>query len=111
VSANVKPLVAYSVQADECGTIRFARSGAAARREGADELDVEWEHILFCRRAPQFDCYADTRIVPEEALWKSGWRFLCCRCDAQVCDDSLGQMIDGRAYCEDHAPLQPNGSE
>lgn len=105
-----KPLVAYSVQADESGCIRFARSGAQARREGANELEEEFEYIHSCRRAPQFDQYAPGP-VPEEALWKSGWRFFCCGCDRQCWDDSLGKMIGGLAYCEDHVPADQQPSK
>ena len=103
INAKPKPLVAYSVQADEYGCIRFARNGAQARRQGAAEMDIEWEDIISCRRAADFDQYAPGP-VPEIALWKAGWRFLCCQCESPAHDDGLCQMIDGSAYCETCAP-------
>jgi hypothetical protein len=95
--------VAYSVQADECGCVRFARSGAEARRLGAGEMDLEWEDIFSCRRAPHFDKFAPGP-VPDKALWDHGWQFPCSTCERLVCDDSLGKWIAGRAYCEDCTP-------
>lgn len=102
VKLTLKPLVAYSVQADEYGCIRFARSGAQARREGANEMDIDWEAIVSCRRAPQFDALAPGP-VPDEALWKSGWRFLCCQCECSATED-FGVWSGGQPYCEDCAP-------
>lgn len=98
-----KPLRAYSVQTDECGCVVFAKSGAEARRKGAGEIDLEWEDVICCRRAPLFDAFAPGP-VPEEVLWANGWQFLCCRCDAPCQNDGIGQMKDSRAYCGDHEP-------
>jgi hypothetical protein len=55
---NPQPVKAYSVQADECGEVVFAKHGAGARRRGAAMMDLEWTDIVSCRRAPQFDCFA-----------------------------------------------------
>lgn len=88
-------LKAYSVQMDEHGCVRFATNGAAARREGANELDTDWEAIISCRRAPHFDCYAPGP-VPEKALWDSGWRFLC-----EKCEGVANEWNDGSPLCDD----------
>jgi hypothetical protein len=95
-----KPLLAYSVQTEEYGEIVFATNGAAARRKGAGAMDLEWEDIASCRRAPAFDAFAPGP-VPDLALWKAGWRFLCCRCECSAYDDGLSQWIDNQPYCED----------
>lgn len=92
----VKPLVAYSVQADECGCVRFARSGAQARREGASEMDTDWEGIETCRRAPQFDHYSPGP-VPEKALFEAGWRFLCETCEARA----ITEWSEKHPICDD----------
>ena len=39
---NEKPLFAYSVQGDEYGCVVFARSNVVARRNGANELGIEF---------------------------------------------------------------------
>lgn len=93
-----RPVLAYSVQASEQGCVRFARSSAQARREGASELDTEWEGIETCRRAPQFDHFAPGP-VPEKALWDAGWRFLCGECEGVA-----NHWNDGEPVCEECAP-------
>lgn len=103
-----KSAVAYSVQSDECGCIRFAKSGAEARRLGAGEMDLEWGDIISCRRAPQFDHFAPGP-VPDAELWKSGWTFLCCQCERCAYDDGRGKWIDHQPYCEDCASPQGRG--
>lgn len=98
-----KPLLAYSVQADEHGCVRFARSGAEARRTGAWEMDLEWEDIISCRRAPQLDRFSPGP-VPEAALWEDGWFFFCAVCDCRVAKDYDGNLVDGRFFCSQHDP-------
>lgn len=94
----VKPLRAYSVQTEEYGCVRFARSGAQARREGASEMDVDWESIESCRRAPEFDQYAPGP-VPDRALWEAGWRLWCVECER-----TAEHWNGGRPVCDDHLP-------
>jgi hypothetical protein len=96
------PVKAYSVQADECGEVVFAKHGAGARRRGAAMMDLEWTDIVSCRRAPQFDCFAPGP-VPELELWRGGWRFLCCECECGA-GEGDGAWINNHPYCESCAP-------
>ena len=64
---------AYSVQGDEHGCVVFAEHNVVARREGANELNIEFGDVESCRRAPQFDQYADAGKVPVQALLDAGW--------------------------------------
>lgn len=71
-------LKAYEVRDDYEGhcVIRFATSSAQARREGAQELEIDWESVEHCRRKPEFDEYAPGP-VPKMALLDAGWWFDC----------------------------------
>ena len=60
----------------------FAKHNASARREGANELNIGFESVDSCRRAPCFDCYADRGSVPTALLIEHGWWFECCHCYA-----------------------------
>jgi hypothetical protein len=83
-----KKLKAYSVQADECGVITFAFSGIEAHRKGANELDVEFEGVESCRRAPWADEYAAQGWVPVKVQMANGWWHSCNHCGDMVFDDS-----------------------
>jgi len=87
-----KKLQAYSVQGDENGCVVFATSGVVARREGANEIDCDFEGVASCRRAPQFDMYAPGP-VPIRALVEDGWFWDCFGCNIRL------HGIDGN---EDH---------
>ena len=104
-------LKAYEVRDDYEGhcVIRFATSNAAARREGAAELGIDWESVESCRRAPQFDAYSPGP-VPERALLQNGWWFECHHCGRRVSNDMSEEeaeegeeleatVIDKRVYC------------
>lgn len=89
-------LKAYSVQGDEYGCIRFAASNVVARREGAVELDTEFNSVT-CRRAPALDIYADQRRVPWKVLVEEqGWSQECGYCQHRVYND-----MPGRVWSED----------
>ncbi|MBN3822315.1 hypothetical protein G3O00_01610 [Burkholderia sp. Ac-20384] len=79
------------------GCVRFATNSATARREGACELDTDWESIESCRRAPHLDQFSPGP-VPPGALIESGWWFECHGCGARVSNDEYDE--DG----EDVAP-------
>lgn len=83
-----KPLKAYSVQEEESGLIVFATSGIAARREGANELSVEFKDVISCNRAPWADQYAEQGWVPVKALLEQGWWQSCNGCGCMVSADS-----------------------
>ncbi|WP_145557627.1 hypothetical protein [Yersinia aldovae] len=78
-------LRAYSVQASENGCIRFAISNIVARREGANELDVDFSDIQSCVLAPSLDHYAKVgggvpiKVLVEEHYWTQDCGFCCHR--------------------------------
>lgn len=86
MSENSKPLKAYQVDhyegPEEGSVIVFATSNAPARRMGASELDLDWDSVESCRRAPHFDQYAPGP-VPVGAMIEAGWRFSCDRWECQ----------------------------
>jgi hypothetical protein len=100
----MKRLKAYEVREPDEGhcVIKFATSSAAARREGAAELDTEWEGIESCRRKPQFDSYAPGP-VPPLALIEHGWWFECHHCGIKVDADGEEWDDDGELL----PPLEP----
>lgn len=82
-----KPMKAFIVSDGEEGAcICFARHSVAARRDGANELNTDFEAVS-CRRAPQFDQYAEAGEVPASVLVDHGWWFECMQCGQKVCDD------------------------
>lgn len=85
---KIKPLKAYSVQGNEYGCIVFATNSATARREGANQIDCEWEDIESCRRAPWADAYVQERRVPPLVMIDHGWWFECSHCCTKVSSDS-----------------------
>lgn len=99
-------LKAYSVQGNEYGTIVFARHGVVARREGANELNIEFADVESCRRVPAMDQYAGRpwpwRVLVEE----HGWSQDCGYCQQRVHNDHAGRVWvgDGQVFCsQDHA--------
>lgn len=80
----MKRLKAYYVTDGNDGScIRFATNSATARREGANELDLEWGDIDSCTRRPEFDQFAPGP-VPPDVLIEEGWWFECQHCGVQV---------------------------
>jgi hypothetical protein len=105
-----KPMKAYHVGEGTEGeqVIVFATSGAAARRKGGNELDMEFQEVEFCRRASWADQYAGQAFIPAKAYHDAGWWLHCNNCDNQLYDDTedddgnpLEIVYDGRhAYCD-----------
>ena len=91
----MKPLLAYEVREPGEGhcAIRFATSGAAARREGANELDCGFNEIEHCLRKPQFDQYAPGP-VPHAVLIEHGWWFECNHCSQRISEDMQQEAED-----------------
>lgn len=91
----MKPLRAYEVREPNEGhcVIRFATSSAAARREGANELDCGFNEVEHCQRKPQFDQYAPGP-VPHAVLIEHGWWFECHHCSRRVSDDMQQEAED-----------------
>ena len=86
-AAKPKPLLAYAVQEEDEGTggIVFARSGIAARRDGANEHAGGDFLAVTCRRAPWADQYAPGP-VPLTALVDHGWWHECGGCGCTIRD-------------------------
>jgi hypothetical protein len=108
---KVQQVKAYSVQADEYGCIRFATSNVVARREGANELDVDFGDIQSCKRIPELDEYATKGRVPWKVLVEDhGWSQECGYCDSRVYNDEpdrvwsdTGEQIYCSVECQAHA--------
>jgi hypothetical protein len=90
-----KPLKAYMVTEDSEGhaCIVFATNSATARREGGNELGVEWEGVESCKRSPEYDQYAPGP-VPNMVLIDHGWWFECSHCGRRVSDDMAQEAED-----------------
>lgn len=105
-----KPLKAYSVGEDSEGgcVVVFAANGATARREGGNELNLEFCEVDFCRRAPWADQYAGQPFIPAKAYHEQGWWLYCSHCETQLYEDAEDDdgnprqiVYDGRhAYCD-----------
>lgn len=90
----MRRLKAYQVSDGEDVTvIRYATSSAAARREGANELDCGFNEVEHCQRKPQFDQYAPGP-VPHAVLIEHGWWFECHHCSRRVSDDMQQEAED-----------------
>ena len=91
----MKPLLAYEVREPNEGhcIIRFASSSAAARREGANELDCGFNEVEHCHRKPQFDQYAPGP-VPKTVLIEHGWWFECHHCSRRISEDMQQEAED-----------------
>lgn len=94
---------AYSVQGNEYGTVVFAKHSVVARREGANELNIEFEDVESCRRFPELDHYAaQGRRVPWRVLVEEhGWHQECAWCYGRVFSDEPDRVWvdDDTAYC------------
>ncbi|WP_370599593.1 hypothetical protein [Pseudomonas nitroreducens] len=105
-----KPLKAYHVGEGSEGehVIVFATSGAAGRRKGGNELDLMFEEVQFCRRAPWADEFAGQSFIPAKAYHENGWWLYCHNCETQLYEDAedddgnpMQIVYDGpHAYCD-----------
>jgi hypothetical protein len=91
-----KPLQAFEVKDNYEGnaTVVFCTNGAAARREGASELGVEWTEVEHCLRKPEFDQYAPGPVSPL-VLIAHGWWFECSHCGRRVTSDMSDEINEG----------------
>lgn len=94
---------AYTVREDYDGhcVVVFARSNAEARRKGGNELNLSFEEVESCRRAPEFDAYAEAGDVPPLVMIEHGWWYECGYCGRQV--SSEGYMDD-----DEQDPMEPS---
>jgi hypothetical protein len=98
---------AWEVQEDDDehrGTIVFHKDGTAARRLGANELDVNPEYVT-CKRRPLFDKYAEQGFVPPKVLIENHeWYFECENCFNHISEstiEDLSQVVYSgrRVFC------------
>jgi hypothetical protein len=90
----MKAYVVRETYNDGC-CVRFAEQSVVARREGANELDTDFEAVE-CRRAPEFDEYAPGP-VPDRVLVEHGWWFECTQCSQRISNeptDEDGEPIE-----------------
>lgn len=106
---DAKKLKAYEVREDGEGycTIVFATNGATARREGASELNTDWECIESCVRKPELDQYAPGP-VPPMTLLEHGWWFECNHCGRRVSESMAEELEEDDLDPADFVP-RPDG--
>jgi hypothetical protein len=92
--------------------VQFAEHNVVARREGANELNTEFENVD-CNRYPAFDQYAPT--VPDPVLVEHGWWFQCMQCQRKICnapeDDDGEPIVLDPVYAGDHVFCTPHCQE
>jgi hypothetical protein len=84
------------------GIIVFAARNVEARKMGANEFGLDFEEVGPCRRAPEFDGFADLGYVPDEELIKAGWWIECHECSTPIHGDydEFEPVFEGRStYC------------
>ena len=77
----------------------FEKSNTAARRKGAQELDMLDEGVMSCYRDKNLEQYAPGPI-PAITLVKHGWWFECLGCGDEIDDDTEYPVEEGdRVWC------------
>jgi hypothetical protein len=95
---------AFVVSEDHEGKaiVVFAQHNVVARREGAQELNEEFEYVE-CRRAPEFDSFTEQGYVPRRALLAAGWWQQCHGpvCEKRLDGDQSTYILDeeDRVFC------------
>jgi hypothetical protein len=81
MTTPTKTMKAYVVREDHDGgsAIVFATNGATARRQGANELNMDFDEVDSCKREPDFDQFAPGP-VPLSATLSNGWWHSCTSC-------------------------------
>lgn len=93
---NDKKIKAYQVQGDEYGCIVFATNSATARREGGNELGLEFEEVESCRRAKWADKYSGVKGgVPPMVMIENGWWQECAHCGHQITIEDIDDGFEG----------------
>lgn len=87
---TAKPVKAYAVteRSEAMTVIVFATSGIAARRQGANEHNTEFDCIESCRRAPWADQYQSTGKIPAQAWIDNGYSQICDYCETVIYGDT-----------------------
>ena len=93
---------------EENSCVVFAETRGQARRMGQSDLGSFDEYMDYdCRRAKQFDSFAETGEVPVAVLLKDGWNYDCfgenCRTphriNQELIDNGGAVLIDGFPHC------------
>lgn len=86
---------AYFVQGDEYGVAVFATCNVVARREGANELDEQFNAVS-CRRLPGADKYVKDHEALKRALVEEiGYWQECAHCQAHVSEETTDRVWEG----------------
>lgn len=110
IATLAKLLKAYEVHdGDEQTVYAFATNSATARREGANEMDTDFESVSYCRRAAWADEYAPGP-VPVIALIDRGWWFECFHCSRRVHAD-MHEDIHDEGLDPDDFEITPRGKD
>ena len=100
---------AYVVREPEEGhcCLVFAATGVAARRLGANELNIDFGEVDSCTRAYWADQYAPGP-VPIQALVEHGWWYECmCGCGRRIDNDEGQHNIDADGADGELNPMDP----
>ena len=89
---------AWIVREDQEGfaTIVFNNHGLAARKEGASELDLDFDQVE-CNRAKEFDKYNNKTLDVEILIKDHGWWFECYHCYKKIEKDM--DNFDAVLFC------------
>lgn len=90
----MKAYVVREGQDGECAIV-FATNGAAARRLGANELNLEFDEVESCKREPEFDQFAPGP-VPLYATLGNGWWHTCSGCQCTFDNEGRREEDDDR---------------
>lgn len=80
---------AYTVTeaTEQQAVIIFASRSVVARRQGANELNVAFEEIESCIRAPWADQYHTQQNIPADVAIDNGWWLECTQCGCRIDSD------------------------
>lgn len=90
-------LLAYRVDdlSEGSGVIVFAKSNAAARSAGSQELSDGDFHSVTATRLQWADEYAEAGEVPPLVMIKRGWWFQCAGCERRVSESARDDLEEG----------------
>ena len=93
---NTKPKLAYIVRQQEAAAVVYATSPAAARRQGAAEIDSTFEEVDSCCRAKDLDQYAYGDFGTDKVMINEhNWEFEC-----NECFELVNQRTEERCFNE-----------
>lgn len=101
-------LKAYQVTEDyeKHVVVVFATNSATARREGAGELNIDWEDVDSCCRKPELDKYAPGPVPPLILINNHGYQFECLECERLVHEGMAADLEDEDLNPDDFVPVE-----